>query len=119
MNDNGFGRHDKHLLILVYKILFQKEYPTSKYLVSFEPKLKFSESPHYRPDILIIEKHYHIGSVVSLENIVLWVEIGELKEDKKQYIISVIGKERLRHISYGHSIFDVSETLNPSTYNIN
>lgn len=103
----GFGEHDKHLLILVYKILFQKKYPTSKYMVIFEPKLSLSLKPHFRPDILIVNKKCNSQKEVDLKDVVLWIEVGQLNELKHQFIFHLLKGLRFIHISYNHSIFNL------------
>jgi hypothetical protein len=92
------NKHDKYTLILLYKTLFQTQYPADKFDIVLDPINRPISTLPYLPDILIMQDN----------EIVKWIELGHLPYDKGVSIIEFIGKSRFVHIPYTDPIFSLS-----------
>lgn len=87
--------HDRHFLVLIYKLLFQKKYPLDEYDIQLDPRTPPIKNLKYLPDIIITKDG----------NVVLWVEVGKLEHAKAVAVLDLIGTEKFHHIPYEHALF--------------
>lgn len=92
------SKHDKHALILLYKLVFQDRYPADEYEITFDPNNRPISALPFLPDILITQNR----------SIIKWIEVGQLPYAKGVAVIEHIGQDRFLHIPYTDPIFSLT-----------
>ena len=93
--------HDRKLLILLYKLLFQEQYPLSTFTILIDPGYYPIANLPYLPDIYISQH----------DKVVKWIEVGSLPYDKGLSVVTAIGEKRFLHIPASHPIFKLDDAF--------
>jgi len=99
------SKHDRKMLVLLYKMVFAKTYPADTFNIIIEPKSRPINDIYYIPDILITKE----------DKIIFWIEVGSLAYEKAKTLIAYLGKDRFIHIPEGHTLFKLDYTEDGST----